>query len=149
MTIIYKLATKCDQSIFVYFKYVFTLSTIFSFACGSANGSVQPAALTCPPPLKIDATSDTLTYSLERSDALKPFSDSLRNIDTSTPSKSLPISTNPSWSPCLGACFFFVFHCYVCKCNLSICKEFHSIYCNFCKFKICSCFYLQYSLIYL
>ena len=79
-----------------YFKNVFVRSIIFSFAFSNTNGSVQPAAFICPPPLNIAATSATFTYSLERSDVLNPFSVSLIKIETSTPSMSLPISTKPS-----------------------------------------------------
>ena len=61
---------------------------------------MQPAALGWPPPPNNNATSETLTYSFERSEIFSPFSGtSLINIDTSTPSISLPISTIPSWSP--------------------------------------------------
>ena len=59
---------------------VFTLSSIFSFAVSSGKRIVQPAALKCPPPLKIEHTSATFTYSFERSDILTPSSISLINM---------------------------------------------------------------------
>ena len=86
-----------------YFKFLVT-SDIIAFFTSSKDilSIVAPAAFICPPPPKIEATSETFTYSFDLRDILYPFSFSYKNIETSTSSIVLPISTIPSLSPGLS-----------------------------------------------
>ena len=66
----------------IFYKLFLTSLIIFCFACSNVYGNKHPAAFGCPPPPNIMHTSDTFTYSFERSDALKPFSACLSNMET-------------------------------------------------------------------
>ena len=71
---------------FSFYKAVFICLNIFSLACSIVHPCiVQPAAFIWPPPPKARHISETFTYSFERKEHFIPFSDSVKNTETSTP----------------------------------------------------------------